>query len=240
MEAAQVNTVPCCRCKEENEKVIKKQSGAGASTHAQIIWALNSRINRMLKWLTYEQSEGYTDMSTETRQDFVKKAAGLRGPELKKVLEETINWSIEHQRTQSMKYEGDFVPLEEVETKMKREPLQLAALKETAPQTKHRFTGEDMIWMPKLSMKDEQAIRSTQERKRTLSSEQKVKATPATKVAKVETVKAEEGGPSMAPVPEAQIRKLSKVAEDMEATLVQVACHFWAQSDLHPMGRMKV
>ena len=119
---------------------------------------------------------------------------------------------------------------------MKNQPEQLATLKSLAPQVKHHFTGEDMIWVPTLSMKDEQKTNCTQERKRTLSSEQKVKATPATKVAKVETVKAEEGGPSMAPVPEAQIRKLSKVAEDMEATLVQVACHFWAQSDLDPMG----
>ena len=94
------------------------------------------------------------------------------------------------------------------------------------------------MWVPTLSMRDEQKTNCAQKRKRTLSSEQKIKATTTTKVAKVE--KAEDGSPIMAPVPEAQIKKLSKVAEDMEATLVKVACHFWAQSDLDPMGRMKV
>ena len=132
----------------------------------------------MLKWLTDEQNEGYKEMDPEGRQDFLKKAAGLCGPELKKALEETITWSIAHKQEQSLKYEGDFVPLHDAEAQLKDKPQQLSALKETAPQVKHRFTGEDLIWVPKLSMKDEQEIKSTQERKRTLSSEQKVKATP--------------------------------------------------------------
>ena len=136
------------------------------------------------------------------------------------------------------------MPVGDAEEKMKNQPEQLAKLKSLAPQVKHHFTGEEMIWVPTLSMKDEQKTNCTQERKRTLSSEQKVKATTPAKVAKVDLAgrpkTAEDGSPIMAPVPESLIKKLSKVAEDMETSLVQVACHFWAQSDLDPMGRMKV
>lgn len=236
MEASPKNTLPCCRCKVVKEKVVQKQSGTGTSTHLQVICcecnALNSRINRMLKGLTDEQNEGYKEMTPECREDFLKKATGLCGPDLKKILEEAITWSETHRRTQLMKYEGDLLPLDEVETNMKDKPDQLAILKQRAPQVQHQFTGQDMIWVPKLSLKDETEFTSTQERKRTLSSEQKVKATKGTKVAKVEKEKTPEGKPSMAPVPEAQITKLGKVAEAMEASLVKVACHsfpFWTQ-----------
>ena len=122
MEAAQVNTVPCCRCKEVKEKVVKKQAGESAgSHHTQIICcdchALSHRVSRMLKNLTDEENEGYKDMCSDTRRDFLKKAAGLCGPELKKVLTETITWSITHERAHSVKYEGDFMPVGDAEEK---------------------------------------------------------------------------------------------------------------------------
>ena len=140
----------------------------------------------MLKNLTDEENEGYKDMCSDTRRDFLKKAAGLCGPELKKLLTETIVWSITNERAHSVKYEGDFMPVGVAEEKMKNQPEQLAKLKSLAPQVKHHFTGEEMIWVPTLSMKDEQKTNTTQERKRTLSSEQKVKATTPAKVAKVD------------------------------------------------------
>ena len=245
MEASQVNTLPCCRCKVVKPKVCTKQKATGTSTPTQVICpecnALEGRINRMVKGLTEEQAVGYKEMNNEERKDFLKKAAGLAGPELKKILEEAIQWSIVHRRTQSMTYEGQFQAIEVVEENMKSKPDQLARLKDSAPQTTHQFTGEAMIWVPTLSMKDETEISEKQERKRTLSSEQNVKASKvAKKVQKVEKEEAPEGGPQVA-VPQAQLAKLAKVAEEMETSMVKVPslslslslsfspCPFWTQ-----------
>ena len=169
MATAEINTLPCSRCKKVKEKVVKKQTkDQGTSSHDQIICSdcnnQQSRLNRMLKHISEAAQEDYSEMTPEQRAEFNRKAAGLCGPELKKVLEEQILWSKIAREATQFKYEGDFVSLDKVEEAYKDKPEQLESLKSNAPRIDHIHTGETMLWIATPHMRDEKEIRTTTEK----------------------------------------------------------------------------
>ena len=194
--------------------------------------SLRVRLPRMLKD-DEDLGLGYSELNTEERKEFYKRAQNLCGAKLAKGLRETIvNTSIVRSTSQACA-QGNFVDMDEAEKKFAGKPDQWANLLKNAPKNTCRFTGVEQIWVPTYSMSKTIEKTDQEERSRRLQSTQaikKAKINPKAPPLKVETEQNMPANPQEVkptkPLNEKMVERINKTVTKLEKDLVEASATF--------------
>lgn len=172
--------VKCTSCEQMHPKencIQKQKENALTNRKAKYICIkcnnLNGRINSLLQ---AGDLIGYRQFSKDERSRFAIESADLCGEDLKKKLEEHINWSRVSKDTVNSAMTGHFEDIEDVEKRMKDKPEQLANLLLNAPRQVHPHTKATQIWIATMKLDCSREDTRGEKRERHLESDQVVKA----------------------------------------------------------------
>ena len=172
-----VSCISCHNMSPVDKCIQKQKDNALTNRKAKYICIkcnnLNGRINSLLQ---AGDLIGYRQFSKDERSRFAIESADLCGEDLKKKLEEHINWSRVSKDTVNSAMTGHFEDIEDVEKRMKDKPEQLANLLNNAPRQVHPHTLATQIWIATMKLDCSREDTRGEKRERHLESDQVVKA----------------------------------------------------------------
>ena len=174
-----VSCISCHNMSPMDKCIQKQKDNALTNRKAKYICIkcnnLNGRINSLLQDGDPEII-GYRQFSKDERARFAIESADLCGEDLKKKLEEHINWSRISKDTVNSSWTGHFEDIEDVKIRMKEKPEQLANLLLNAPRQVHPHTKATHIWIATMKLDCSREDTRGEKRERHLESDQVVKA----------------------------------------------------------------
>ena len=161
----------CSACKEDVAPGAEVKI-SGTNIRCRPCNNLHSRLHRMRKSL---KVDGFEDLNSDERTQFMKDAADLYGAGLQKLLTETVTRSQITRSTVSFAKGGNYEPLEDFEERLKDKPDELAYSLQHCSQMKCPDTGRQLILIPNYTQNQTNENILENNKKRKVEAESKIK-----------------------------------------------------------------
>ena len=140
----------------------------------------NNGMGRLKRFLSAESDakDEYTELSVEGRQKFIAKVSveGLAGDKLKQALTESVSWTRVQKQTANFTAQGNFQTEKALRAEPDADAETVEAILKNSPTMQCQITNNTLYWKPIYSMGHDKTEESIEVRKRTLESEENIKA----------------------------------------------------------------